>query len=126
MLQPSDRKYDQNQTPKLPAKNQPFGAQTFQTLKDMILNLVQAGQGVRVERRGLRVFIHATGAGAGGRGMGAGGGGLDWVVRNTRAELPEPPTTTTLARVDGEDDDDGTVYVANQAHDGWDAINRFE
>ena len=125
MLQPSDRKYDQNQTPKLPAKNQQFGAQTFQTLKDMILNLVQAGAGVRVERRGLRVFIHATGAG--GKGMGAMAGGVTWYQATTKAGLDNDSVSRhSFGIVVGVGSDHGMFCIRNPDKDGWDAINFLE
>lgn len=124
MLQPSDRKYDQHQTPKLPAKNQPFGAQTFQTLKDMILNLVQEGKGIRVERRGFRVFVHATGVG--GKGTGSSGGRI-WYTASTKAGLPEGDgiAETALGRVTAGADV-GMVCIRNPDNDGWDAITHLE
>lgn len=124
MLQPSDRKYDQYQTPKLPAKNQPFGAQTFQTLKDMILNLVQPGKGIRIERRGFRVFVHATGAKTGG---GVGGGAVVWYEATTKAGLDNDSVSRrSFGQVVGVGADHGMFCIRNPDNDGWDAINFLE
>ena len=65
MLFKSDRKYDKNQATVMPRKGEQVSAWVLNKIRDMILNHVQPGKGIRVERRGERVFIHAAAGGGG-------------------------------------------------------------
>lgn len=124
MLFKSDRKYDKNQNTTVTRKGEQLSSFVLQKLKDMILNHVQPGRGIRVERRGERVFIHANGGGVG-AGLGSGGGQI-WYTASSKAALPNTGIlSTALGRVISGADN-GVVYVRNPDNDGWDAINRLE
>ena len=124
MLFKSDRKYDKNQVTTITQKGEQLSSVMLMKLRDMILSLVQPGRGIQVERRGERVFIHATGGG-GGRGMATGGTQI-WYTASSKAALPNTGLlSTALGRVISGANN-GVIYVRNPDNDGWDAINRLE
>ena len=124
MLQPSDRKYDKNQMPVMPGKNQPIGAIVLRRIQDMVMDLVKPGRGIRVERRGANVYVHVAQTG---RGTGtSGGGGTTWMkTATTKAGLEEPVNEVYFGRVTAGADI-GMVCVRNADNDGWDAFTHFE
>lgn len=123
MLFKSDRKYDKNQVTTVTQKGEQLSSVMLMKLRDMILSLVQPGRGIQVERRGERVFIHATGGG-GGRGMATGGGVY---TATTRAGLPNTDISeTAFARVIGSDADDGMFLIRNTDNDGWLSLNFWD
>jgi len=123
MLFPSDKKYNPNQRVEPPKKFQPVGAPFFAHLKHWILNMMEGGRGVTLERAGDRVIIHADGTS---RGFGGGGGGITWYEATTKAGLPNTSIAeTALGRVTAGSQK-GMVCVRNPDNDGWDAINFWE